>query len=114
MSELGKFIAFKATVKLINDDGNNDLLQDVYQDCIAQADLPASEMENHVKRLYDRYTDEQISAKIAELVYPKNVHWEGELEIVFLPVEKCAQRFLCTMVIGILRVTIRRPAASPQ
>ena len=88
MSELGKFIAFKATVELIKDDGNNDLMQDVYQDCIAQADLPSSEMVNHVKRLYDRYTDEQISAKIAELVYPKNVHWEGELEIVFLPVEK--------------------------
>ena len=88
MSELGKFIAFKATVELIKDDGNNDLLQDVYQDCIAQADLPSSEMVNHVKRLYDRYTDEQISAKIAELVYPKNVHWEGELEIVFLPVAK--------------------------
>ena len=46
MSELGKFIAFKATVELIKDDGNNDLLQDVYQDCIAQADLPASGMEN--------------------------------------------------------------------
>ncbi len=88
MSELGKFIAFKATVELIKDDGNNDLLQDVYQDCIAQADLPASEMKNHVKRLYDRYTEEQISAKIAELVYPKNVRWEGELEIVFLPVDK--------------------------
>lgn len=88
MSELGKFIAFKATVELIKDDGNNDLLQDVYQDCIAQADLPASEMKNHVKRLYDRYTEEQISAKIAELVYPKNVHWEGELEIVFLTVDK--------------------------
>ena len=88
MSELGKFIAFKATVEVIKDDGNNDLLQDVYQDCIAQADLPASEMKNHVKRLYDRYSEEQISAKIAELVYPKNVHWEGELEIVFLPVDK--------------------------
>lgn len=88
MSELGKFIAFKAAVELIKDDGNNDLLQDVYRDCIAQADVVASEMVNHVKRLYDRYTDEQISAKIAELVYPKNVHWEGELEIVFLPVSK--------------------------
>lgn len=88
MSELGKFIAFKAAVELIKDDGNNDLLQDVYRDCIAQADMAASEMANHVKRLYDRYTDEQISAKIAELVYPKNVDWEGELEIVFLPVAK--------------------------
>jgi amidophosphoribosyltransferase len=88
MSELGKFIAFKAAVALIKDDGCTDLLHDVYRDCIDQADLPASKMVNHVKRLYDRYTDDQISAKIAELVYPKNVPWAGELEIVFLPVEK--------------------------
>jgi amidophosphoribosyltransferase len=45
-------------------------------------------MVNHVKRLYDRYTDEQISAKIAELVYPRDIPWKGELKIVFLPVEK--------------------------
>ncbi|MDQ8192867.1 amidophosphoribosyltransferase [Coraliomargarita sp. SDUM461004] len=88
MSELGKFIAFKATVALLKDEGCSHLLQEVYQDCLAQADSPAGEMVNHVKRLYDRYTDEQISAKIAELVYPRNVPWQGELEIVFLPVEK--------------------------
>lgn len=88
MSELGKFIAFKATVELIKEDGSDDLLLDVYQDCIAQAKKPASEMVNHVKRLYERYTNEQISAKIAELVYPKNIPWRGDLEIIYLPVEK--------------------------
>lgn len=88
MSELGKFIAFKATVELIKDDGNDDLLLDVYQDCIAQAKKTASEMVNHVKRLYERYTNEQISAKIAELVYPRNIPWHGDLEIIYLPVEK--------------------------
>ena len=88
MSELGKFIAFKATVELVKEDGSADLLQEVYQDCVAQAELPVAEMVNHVKRLYDRYTDEQISRKIAELVYPKDVPWKGELEIVFLTVEK--------------------------
>ena len=88
MSELGKFIAFKATIELIKEDGSSDLLQEVYQDSVAQADLPAAEMVNHVKRLYDRYTDNQISRKIAELVYPKEVPWKGELEIVFLTVDK--------------------------
>jgi amidophosphoribosyltransferase len=88
MSELGKFIAFKATIELIKEDGATDLLQDVYQDCIAQAKLPTNQMVNHVKRLYDRYSDEQISRKIAELVYPRTVPWSGELEIVFLCVEK--------------------------
>ncbi len=88
MSELGKFIAFNAAVELTKEDGNEDLLQEVYQACIAQADKPANEMVNHVARIYDRYTDEQISAKIAELVYPKAGAWKGELEVVFLPVPK--------------------------
>ncbi|CAA6695039.1 MULTISPECIES: amidophosphoribosyltransferase [unclassified Lentimonas] len=88
MSELGKFIAFKATVALIKEEGQSDLLKDVYRDCLEQVDRPAAEQVNHVRRLYDRYTDEQISKKIGELVYPKDIPWKGDLDIVFLPVEK--------------------------
>ncbi len=88
MSELGKFIAFNAAVELTKEDGNEELLQEVYQACVAQADRPAEEMVNHVAKIYDRYTDEQISAKIAHLVYPKTGAWKGELEVVFLPVSK--------------------------
>ena len=88
MSELGKFIAFKATTELIREDGVNELLREVYQDCVDQAGKPAAKMVNHVKRLYDRYTDEQISRKIAEIVYPSEEPWEGELEIVYLTVDK--------------------------
>ena len=40
MSELGKFIAFNAAVALTKQDGNEDLLQEVYQACVAQADKP--------------------------------------------------------------------------
>jgi amidophosphoribosyltransferase len=88
MSELGKFIAFKATIELVKQDGQSELLKEVYRDCLAQVDLPATEQVNHVKRLYDRYTDEQISKKIGELVYPRGIQWQGDLDIVFLPVEK--------------------------
>jgi amidophosphoribosyltransferase len=88
MSELGKFIAFKATVALIKEEGQADLLREVYQDCLAQLEKPATEQVNHVRRLYDRYTDKQISKKIGELVYPKGVLWQGDLDIIFLPVVK--------------------------
>ena len=88
MSELGKFIAFKAAVELIKDEGQSELLKEVYRDCLSQLELPAEKQINHVKRLYDRYTQQQISEKIAELVYPKDVAWQGELEILFLTVEK--------------------------
>ena len=88
MSELGKFIAFKAAVALVKQDKCDDLLTEIYRDCLDQADEPSENMVNHVRRIYDRYTDDQVAAKIAELVYPKDVPWKGGLEITFLPVEK--------------------------
>ena len=54
----------------------------------AMAPEAPAEQVNYVKRLYDRYTDEQISKKIGDLVYPKDTAWHGDLDIVFLPVDK--------------------------
>ena len=88
MSKLANFIAFKAAVELVKDDKADILLEEIYQDCLNQKGVAPSSMKNHVKRIYDRYTDEQISNKIAEIVYPKDVSWNGELEILFLKVDK--------------------------
>lgn len=88
MSKLSNFIAFKAVIELVKDDQADELLKEIYQNCLAQQNKPASEMYNYVKQIYDRYTDEKIAEKIAELVYPKDVPWDGELEILFLKVEK--------------------------
>jgi amidophosphoribosyltransferase len=88
MSELGKFIAFKAAVALVKEDGCEELLKEIYRDCLAQVDIPFGEMKNHVRRIYDRYSESQIAAKIADLVHPVDIPWEGDLEILFLPVEK--------------------------
>ena len=87
MSEIGKFIAFQAAVKLLKERGNGELIREVYQQCIAQKDKPAAEMENYVKRIYDQFTDDEITAKISELVYPHNIEWKGEVEIVYQTVE---------------------------
>ena len=70
MSELGKFIAFKAAVALTKERGQSNRLQSVYEDCIAQKHRPASEMVNHVKRIYEAFSEQEIAEKIAELVYP--------------------------------------------
>ena len=91
MSELGKFIAFKAAVALTKERGQSNRLQSVYEVCIAQKHRPASEMVNHVKRIYDAFTEQQISDKIAELVYPSKIDWQGDLEIIFLTVHKMRQ-----------------------
>ncbi|MDR1305499.1 MAG: amidophosphoribosyltransferase [Verrucomicrobiales bacterium] len=91
MSEIGKFIAFQATVALLKEHGMGGLLQEVYRDCLAQADQPAAAMQNHVKCLYDRFTDQQISEKISQLVTPRLDQWHGEVKLIFQSVENLHQ-----------------------
>ena len=87
MSEMGKFLAFQAAVALCKDRGMTDLLREVYEDCLAQSKKPTKEMKNHVKRIYDAFTEVEIAAKAAELVYPSKSAWKGELVLVFQKIE---------------------------
>ena len=87
MSEMGKFLAFQAAVALCKERGMGDLMRDVYEDCLAQAKKPAAEMKNHVRRIYDAFSEKEIAVKAAELVYPNKSSWKGELVIVFQKIE---------------------------
>jgi amidophosphoribosyltransferase len=87
MSEIGKFIAFQAATQLLNERGAGNMLHEIYQKCCAQADKPAAKMVNHVRRIYDFFRIEEISAKIAELVRPRDVEWDGKIEIIFQTLE---------------------------
>jgi amidophosphoribosyltransferase len=87
MSELGKFIAFQAAVALCKERGLGELLREIYQDCVRQIDLPAGSLRNHVRRIYEPFSAEQISAKIAELARPTLDFWKGEVQIIFQKIE---------------------------
>jgi amidophosphoribosyltransferase len=87
MSEMGKFLAFQAAVALCKEKGKQDLLREVYEDCIAQAKNSPAVMKNHVKRIYDAFTVQEISMKAAELVFPNKSNWKGDLIIVFQKIE---------------------------
>lgn len=87
MSEMGKFIAFQAAMALCKDLGCESIVREVYEDCAHQADRPADQMVNHVKRIYETFTSEQISVKIAELVKPKNGSWHGDITIIYQKIE---------------------------
>ena len=87
MSELGKFIAFQATVNLIKRTGNNQLLEQVYQACKAELKKPSDERINQVKRIYEDFTDEEISAEISRMVSPEDIDWHGEVEVVYQTIE---------------------------
>ncbi len=84
MSELGKFIAFEAAVSLLRERGQANLLDEVYELC--RDEVAKGGPHNHVRRIYEPFTAEEISAKIVQLVRPK-LSWQGEVEIIFQTVE---------------------------
>ena len=48
---------------------------------------PWGEMRNCVKRIYDQFTPEDVSAEISRMVYPESGDWHGEVEVIFLTIE---------------------------
>ena len=87
MSELGKFIAFEAAVALLKERGKADLLQSVYELCQAEVSKPSLLSVNHVRKIYEPFSPDEISAKICELVRPKGLEWQGDVEIIFQTIE---------------------------
>jgi amidophosphoribosyltransferase len=85
MSELGKFIAFEAAVALLVERGQSQLLEEVYELCADEVKRGGT--VNHVRRIYDPFTPTEISRKIVELVRPKKLDWQGEVEIIFQTIE---------------------------
>jgi len=83
MSQLHKFIAFEAAIELLKDRGRQQLIRDVYLECIEQAKHPIELMVNKVKRIYDSFTPEEISAKISLKVKPDLESWNGRLTIIY-------------------------------
>ncbi|MDE5941142.1 MAG: amidophosphoribosyltransferase [Muribaculaceae bacterium] len=85
MSRMSEFIAFRAAIALIHDRGMDWLIDEVYQSCLQQAKLPASEQINAVKAIYAPFTDEEISAKMAEMLTPPGTG--AEVRIVYQTLE---------------------------
>jgi len=85
MSEIGKFVAFEAAVDLLRESGRTDLLGDVYRSCRQEIERKGG--VNHVRRIYEPFTAEEISARISKLVRPPHIEWKGEIDIIFQTIE---------------------------
>ncbi|MUU79209.1 amidophosphoribosyltransferase [Winogradskyella endarachnes] len=84
MANLESLIAFRATLELLKDNNQYHIIDDVYKKCIKQVNLKDVEVVNHVKEVYDNFSDEQISDKIAELLGGESIN--AEVKIIFQPV----------------------------
>ncbi len=85
MSRLKDFVAFQAMLALLKDDHKEHLLQEVYAKCKAQENKPKEEMVNYLKELYDLFTDDQISDKIAEILRPHDL--KAEVSVIYQSIE---------------------------
>jgi len=83
MSKIREFVAFRAMLQLLKDKYKENLLEDVYHEVLANVE--SKDQPNYVQKLYDEFTDEEISAKITEIVRPDDL--KADLEVVYQTVE---------------------------
>ena len=86
MSRLSRFVAFKAAIELLRERGMSYLIEEVYQQALQELQRPDRENTvNCVKRIYEPFSDEEISAKIAQIVTASEIR--AEVEVVYQSVE---------------------------
>lgn len=85
MAKLEDFIAFRAAIALLEDQGLSHIVQNVYKKCVAQIDLEDKDVKNFVKEIYTPFTDLDISSKIAELLIDETI--EPKVEIIYQTVD---------------------------
>lgn len=83
MSRMGDFVAFRAMIELLKENGKDYMLGEVYEAC--QRSVQDERPKNHVQRLYEEFTDEQISQKISEIVKPSDMR--ADVQVVFQTVD---------------------------
>ena len=86
MAKIQNFIAFRATLKLHEDMGTLDqILDKIYEGCIKSMTVSLDKVENQVKALYEPFTDQQISDKIASILKGKTI--KSDVEIIFQTID---------------------------
>ena len=85
MAKMGDFIAFQAIIELLKENNKESVIQDVYRKCKEQENLPKEQIKNYVKEIYDHFSYEEVSAKIAQLLTPADI--KAEVQIIYQTVE---------------------------
>ena len=85
MAKMGDFIAFEAAIALLRETGKAHLIDEVYRAALEQVQLPKEQVKNVVQRIYEPFTDTEISAKIAQMLTPEGM--QADVEIIYQTVE---------------------------
>lgn len=85
MAKMGELAAFRAAIALLKDNGQQHIIDDVYQRALDMVGRPFAEQENVVRDIYAPFTAEQISDKIAEMLTPEGTN--ADIAIVYQSLE---------------------------
>ncbi|RAK02578.1 amidophosphoribosyltransferase [Larkinella arboricola] len=85
MSKMKEFVAFRATLQLLQESGLDNRMDEIYAQCVAAIESGNASATNYVKALYEPFTHEQISNKVAEIVTPKDL--KADVAVIFQTVE---------------------------
>ncbi|MDD3721159.1 MAG: amidophosphoribosyltransferase [Lutibacter sp.] len=85
MAKMGDLIAFRAALELLKATNQYHIVEEVYNNCKNQQPLEDTEIKNAVLEIYQNFSDEQISDKIAEMLKTPEIN--AEVEIIFQTVE---------------------------
>ncbi len=85
MARIGDFIAFQAAIALLKETKQEHIIDEVYKLSKEQQNLPKEDIINYVKNIFSPFSQEQISAKISELLTSENL--KSEVQIVYQSVD---------------------------
>lgn len=85
MSRMNEFIAFKAAVALLKERGMESVITEAYWKAKKQQAKEEGPIVNYVKEIYEPFTDEEISAKMVDLLTPAGTR--AKVEIVYQTLE---------------------------
>jgi amidophosphoribosyltransferase len=84
MAIMGDFIAFQAAIELIKEKGMTSMLEEIYHS--AKEELKSTgKIQNMAKKVYEPFTYQEVSDKIAQLVTPPDT--KAEVKVIFQTVE---------------------------
>lgn len=85
MSKMKEFIAFRAAIELLREREMESLIMETYNKAKNQQNQPTGTLVNYVKDIYAPFSNEEVSAKIAEILTPKGT--KAAVEIVYQDID---------------------------
>jgi amidophosphoribosyltransferase len=86
MAKLEGLIAFQAALALLKERNLYHIVDEVYAQCKEQENRPDVELINYITKIYEPFTDTEISDKIAKLLTIESI--KAEVKIIFQSIDK--------------------------